>query len=427
MNEHFVTFEERLRLTPSQRKEVKRKHTGVSRSLFEEFYGGDYDPSTRLIIGSHGKKTELRTPLGDVDLIFKISRSDLDRYQAYTSNGPAALLQRAKNKLEETYPVSEKRSWGKVVLIEFATGHNVEVMPCYENNDSTFTIPNSENGGSWDVFDPRKEIQMIQNSNDETGITRKLIRMLKKWNNQNGRKIKPYQIEYFAISFLDANFNPTFEWSQLLEEFFLWLELQEADLSDEALSRVKNARNRAQKAREYELANQLKLACTEWRKVFGRAYPTYDKNLDEVRRLERLFPSAAEEYIHERYPVHIDRSVSLKISSKIKRKGFQDFVLLDGILGRTISWLPKSAKVEFKAISSLGVSANYLWKIRNLSKEAESADDLRGSIVKSSGNSQLTRQENTRYQGTHYIECYAIRDQKCVATARLFVPIGVNE
>jgi hypothetical protein len=425
MDDHFDLLHKRLKLTSAQRAEVKRKYTGVSKSLYEEFYDGEYDKRTRLIIGSHGKKTESRSPIGDIDLIFKISKADLERYQAYDSNGPSALLARAKAKLEKTYPVTDKRSWCKVVLVEFTTGHDVEVLPCYENYDGTFTIPNSEDGGSWDTFDPRAEIRMIKESNDATGITRRLIKFIKRWNNKHGKTIKSFQIEFLCVSFLNDEYEIDMPWSQVIESFFVWLEFQSADLSDDAQSRVASAKGRAQKAREYELSGNLRDACVEWRKVFGDSFPVYDSKLSIVASLEKRYPSEVEEFIHERYPVRIDSSVALTIQPRIRRNGFRDFQLFMDYFNQGDRYLPKSASLVFKALSNLGGSANYLWKIRNLSEEAKSAGGLRGEIHKS--NSQRTREEGTEYEGTHYIECYAIRAGVCVAVARIFVPIGEDQ
>lgn len=425
LDDHFDLLHERLKLTGKQREEVRTRYSGVSKSLYEEFYGGEYDESTRLIIGSHGKKTATRYPIGDIDLIFKISKEDLERYQSYGSNGSSALLARAKAKLERTYPISDKRSWGKVVLVEFATGHNVEVLPCYEKEDGTFIIPNSEDGGSWDDFDPRAEMRLIKESNDSTGITRVLIKFIKKWNNKSGKTIKSFQIEFFCISYLDATYDATMSWAQVIEGFFTWLELQSADLSEDAVDRVKTAVGRTQKARDFELAEKYVDACQEWRKVFGDTFPAYDKNLNTVKTLEKKYPSEQEEFIHEKFPVRTDNSVSLSIAPKVKRKGWREFTTFMDYLVQGVERLPKAAALVFKAECSLGVGANYYWKVRNLSEEARDAGDLRGAIVK--GQSRQTREEGTRYLGTHYIECYAVKGGVCVATARLFVPIGGTE
>lgn len=424
MDSHFELFHNRLKLTKNQRDDAKSKYSGVSRSLYAEFYEGDYDKKTRLIFGSYGKKTQSRHPIGDIDLMFKISKADLDKYQAYTSNGPSALLDRARTKLKQTYTTTDKiASWGKVVLVQFADGkHDIEVLPGYEQTDGTFIIPNSEDGGSWDVFDPRAEMRMVKDSNDVTnGITRKLIKFIKRWRNKADAPIKSFQIEYFCVSYLDTSYSPDKTWPEIVEGFFAWLELQGADLKDEAVTKTITAKNRVQKARDYEINDDNKNACIEWRKVFGQVFPVYDPDLATINRLEKQYVSASEEHIHERFPVKIDRRITMEIIPKMKRNGFRDFELLSNYFSSAVRYLPKQASLVFDIKSSLGATANYYWKIRNLSDEAEQEDGLRGEIHKDKG--RRTREESTKYNGIHYVECYAIVAGVCVASVRRFVPI----
>lgn len=426
MNEHFELLHDHLKLTPTQKAEVKRKYDGVSKSLYEEFYGGTYNPKTRLIIGSHGKKTETRHPVGDIDLIFKIPKADLERYQAYESNGPSALLERAKVKLAESYSTSQPpRAWGKVVLVKFNDGqHDVEVLPCYENKDKTFTIPNTEDGGSWDVFDPREEMLIIKASEATTSITRKMIKIVKRWRRKNNVSIKSFQIEFFCVSFLDTEYLSEKSWSQLLEEFFTWLELQSSDYDEDALSKVVTAKNRSIKARDYELAEKYDDSCHEWRKVFGRQFPLYDKNLATVKSLHLAYPIEGEEFIHDRFPVKIDESIELKITSSLRRSGFREYSQFSQYFQSGHRFIPHEASLEFKVQSSLGRRANYYWKIRNFHDEAHGNDDLRGEII--NAKSDLRHTENSKYNGTHYVDCYAVVSGVVVAMARRFVPIGAE-
>jgi hypothetical protein len=424
MEEHFELLHDRLKLTLSQKDDVRRKYDGVSKSLYKEFYDGEYDTKTRLIIGSHGKKTETRHPIGDIDLIFKISKTDLEKYQAYESNGPSALLQRARTQLQKTYSTTtEIKSWGKVVLVEFGDGqHKVEVLPCYENDDGTFTIPNSEGGGSWDNFDPRAEMRNIAESHKQTGITRQMIKIIKRWRTKNNVSIKSYQIEFFCTSFLGTEYVDNKSWSQLIEEFFVWLELQSADFDADALSKASSAKNRANKARDYELAEDFDNACLEWRKVFGRQFPLYDADLATIRKLESEYPVDGEEFIHDQFPVKIDKSISLKIASRLKRQGFRDYDGFRSFFKAGHRRIPFQADLEFKVKCDLGRRANYYWKVRNFHDEARGANDLRGKIYKD--DNMLRRTENSKYTGTHYIDCYAVVAGEVVAMARRFVPIG---
>ena len=178
LDSHFESMLLRLKLTKKQREDAKTKYTTVSKLLHAEFYGTEYDGTTKLLIGSYGKYTNIRPP-EDVDLLFKISAETYAQYQ----NNPGALLQRIRKVLSAHYTTTEKISaWGKVVLVKFPDGkHDIELLPGFDV-DGIFMIPNTENGGSWDSFDVRTEMLAIRNSNDNTGITRKLIRIIKRWS-----------------------------------------------------------------------------------------------------------------------------------------------------------------------------------------------------------------------------------------------------
>jgi len=426
MKDHFDLFEKSIRLSSSQREDVAKKFKGVGNSLYHEFYGDGEDKTKRLKIGSHGKKTELRDENGDLDMIFKISAETLEQYKAHEHNGPSELLRRAKEGLQKTYsnPSTEHKSWGKVVLVKFASGYNVEVMPCYEESDGKFTIPNTENDGSWDTYDPRAEMENIKRSNDETGQTRKFIRMTKHWNNKTGKTIKSYIVENLCVAYMDELFSNQ-DWPELFEGFFEWLPFQvDSGFTDDALSRIATANSRIEKAREYELNDNFIKACEQWRLVFGDEFPTYDEDLNIVAALEKRFPSDEEEWIEDRYPVKIDPSVSLQIESHVRPQGWRSFVPLKNFLMMSgNNKLLKSSKMEFSAKSDFGNTINYRWKVRNLSEEAQRNNKLRGGIEPPSKD-QSKYSDSTAYQGTHYIECYAIKDGICVAKRRLFVPIG---
>lgn len=424
LDEHFELLHRRIKLTKKQREDVAKKVNGASRTLYGEFYDGEYDSTRKLIVGSHGKKTETRYPVGDIDLVFKISSEDLARYKAYNGNGPSALLTRVKEKLQLTYPNSEIHNWEKVVVIRFGDGqHDVEVIPCYENGDKTFTVPDTTDGGSWPIVDYRREMEMIADSQKVTGKSRKLIKMIKRWNRESNKPMKSYQIEFFCVGYLDEAYNNDHSWSQLIEGFFIWLELQSDDpeFNDDALTKVTVAKNRSQKARDFELQEKYDDACLEWRKIFGTAFPIYDEDLDTVSALERKYAVDGEEFIHDRYKVRIDPEVQLDITPHIKRNGFREFTSFASYFTHGTKYLPKSASLTFKLHSSLGRRANYFWKIRNLSDEAQDVGVLRGEILRDTGSH--SRNESTAYNGTHYVECYAILSGVCVAITRCFVPI----
>ncbi len=417
MDAYFEEMLKRLRLTKPQRSDAITKYTQVSKLLHSKFYDTVYDGSTKLLIGSYGKKTNIRPP-HDIDLLFKIPLEIYEQYVNHQGNGPSALLQYIRGILGDKYTTTEKISaWGKVVLVKFSDGtHNVELLPGYEI-DGVFQIPNSEDGGSWESFDARADLKAVQDANTQSGgKARKLIKIIKRWRKQTASlTMKSYDIEQHCLSFLNTHDITDKSWSETVHDFFTWL----ANASDKDSTQIQTACARAEKACRFEEDGEFVKACNEWRKVFGnRTFPAYSKHLNEVHKLTISDISPTEEYIEDMFPVRIDPQHQLSISAHVTGKGFRSHPLQTFL--NMYSRLLKHLDIVF-TVHNVPPNSQLFWKIRNFGEAARRANDLRGQIHPGMG---WQRKESSKYLGTHYAECYAVVDGVCVARALQFVPIG---
>ena len=420
MDGYFSETLRRLKLTETQRADAKTKYSGVATTLHNAFYDTAYDGSTKLLIGSYGKKTNIRPP-GDVDLLFKIPAETYEQYFNQEGNGASALLQKVRKILGKKYTTTEKISaWGKVVLIKFSDGtHDVELLPAYEV-DGVFMIPNTEGNGSWESFDARADLRVVSDSNLATnGKTRKLIRIIKRWRKMNKTMtIKAYEIEQYCANFLAERDTTDMSWSQTVVEFFDWLNTHVTQ--DQSFTET--ARSRAIKAYALEQRGLIPEACTEWGKIFGPAFPAYSKNLDRIFVLTQRYPSLNEEFIEDLFPVRLDPDHNVSIDSKVTGAGFMPRSI--GAFLTKYTGIPRNMKLEFTANSTVPGPIEYWWKVRNFGDEAKSAEvgkGLRGEITSTSSG---RKHETTLYNGTHYVECYVVKAGVCVAKALQFVPIS---
>ena len=203
--------------------------------------------------------------------------------------------------------------------------------------------------------------------------------------------------------------------------FFTWL----ANSADKDTTFIATASIRATKARAYELTDHFDKACEEWGKVFGWAFPAYSRSLDTIYTLTRQFPSPSEEYIEDIFPVRINPSYSVSILSTISGKGFRPQSFHSFI--QKYGAVPKRLQLKFQATSNVPGPVQCWWKVRNFYEEARAINGgkgLRGEIKQGEPNGAKT--ENTLYKGTHYVECYIIKDDVCVAKTLLFVPISME-
>lgn len=433
--QQFADLNENIRLTEAQRKDAQTKYTGVCKVLHAHFYPNtDYNGNTKLLFGSYTEHTAIRpiTADQDVDVLFKITGETFQQYAAYQSGGQAALLQEVRRVLSDSrYGLGEKpKAWGKVILVKTADGtHNVELLPAYERADGTFMIPNSENGGSWDFFDPRTQLEKFRSSNKQTsGLTGDLYRMVKRWAREvSSVSIKSFQLKNFVMSFLTTYNYGGKEYAQVVADFFSYI-LSVVDTDNR--SYVETAKARADKALAFESEGKDEDATVEWKKVFGSSFPatSTEKTMDttllqKIATMTARYPSMNEQFLDKDYGIafEIDPRYSVKIDAQVTQNGFRPGWLGDFISRRLL--LKKHKKLLFSVRgNSVPSPFSVLWKVRNFGDEAQRAKGLRGEISHDRGRNE--KEERTQYYGEHYVECYVVKDGVCVARTQILVPIG---
>jgi len=128
---------------------------------------------------------------------------------------------------------------------------------------------------------------------------------------------------------------------------------------------------------------------------------------------ERLFSSVT--YKQEPY-WKLDPSKYVKISARYKQnKSWHSLVSKNP--------LPKGVDIRFTAHTNVKGSFEVYWQVVNTGQEAREKEDLRGSIfpAKTAGKGGLQHKENTKYTGTHWIECFIVQENVCVARSREFI------
>ncbi len=287
VRQRFELFNENITLTPLQRQDGYTKRNGVIGCLNRYYYESSSDTDNSFFIGSWGKGTTTRPPR-DVDLYFVLPHKVYSRFEGRIYNRQSALLQEVKMVLGKTYPDTDMKGDGQVVLVNFGS-YNVEVVPAFLLNTGRYWICDTENEGSYKVMDPNAEVKFIESVDLANNLNlRPLIRMLKAWQNNCVVPIKSFQLELLAADFLqDSPWRRKdffwFDW--IARDFFAYLYNrantdvvvkgtgEKIFLGDEWQSRALTAFNRAVKACDYEKLNTIEQAGEEWQKIFGQQVP----------------------------------------------------------------------------------------------------------------------------------------------------------
>src|SRR5699024_3651212 len=139
--------------------------------------------------------------------------------------------------------------------------------------------------------------------------------------------------------------------------------------------------------------------------------------------------SPTEEFIEDLFD--IDIRYHLKIDCLVKQDGFRNMLLRKILCSKFPLKINKSLKFfivenEFDILfRDTKDSFHYevYWKVRNRGEEAIKRDLIRGQIVKDKG---LGKQiESTNFRGEHFVECYIVYKNVCIARDRIDVPIQI--
>jgi hypothetical protein len=147
-----------------------------------------------------------------------------------------------------------------------------------------------------------------------------------------------------------------------------------------------------------------------WREVFGTRFG-YDP-VTQTAAKERRAPG--EEFLdeHRGIAVPTNRPHSVKVTCTVEEKqGFRA-----GDLARLRHRVQKERTLLFDATTDTPPPYEAYWKVRNSGNEAQARGELRGEITRDDGN--LSKTETTRYRGSHWVECYIVKNGECVAATR---------
>lgn len=167
-------------------------------------------------------------------------------------------------------------------------------------------------------------------------------------------------------------------------------------------------------------------AINAWHEFFQNDFWIEDSTVNEnASYVSKSFSaySNTEEFIEDKV-TNINEQYYVKVSCQVSGKGINTQPLYKYLekYEKLKRWLPHGFSIDFDVIET-NVPEPYKvwWKVRNIGPEAESRDKIRGQIEKQY---YKHKHEESQFYGPHYVECYIIKNNECVAIDHIEVPIG---
>jgi len=287
VQEAFLKFKSKLELTKTESADAQKRHTEV-RGCIKQDFGVDRD----FLTGSYARHTKTK-PLKDIDVFFVLDSSESWR----RDEPPVNTLNAFEKCLRKTYDTVELNrrcvtvEFDKVYQTEEDGGQvlSVDAVPAFPIDDG-YEIPDRILG-EWVKTDPEVHAQQATAKNEELGRNWKpTVKMLKKWNAEAGKPIKPsFLIEVMAQELLDPPFST---YPDELINFFSsaqegilddWpdpaalgppiSDQMDAQMRNNAQQKLRDAEKIADRAMRAEDLGNISEALALWRQLFGSYFP----------------------------------------------------------------------------------------------------------------------------------------------------------
>lgn len=288
VSDKFQKFCSEIMITDSVADNISYRYKRITKQLNSDFWDTDSDTQHNLYVGSYGRSTAIH--VSDIDMLFRLPYSVYEQYNSHENNGQSSLLQAVRESIKKTYSVTNIGADGQIIEVPFDDGIIFEVVPSFVNDDDSYTFPDSNNGGSWKITNPKPEIKAIKEANEEWNYNlKRLCRMMRAWKDEWNVPMGGLLIDTLAYNFLGGwryrnNSYVYYDW--MVRDFFeytkdqdpkqnYWLSpgsnqyvWRKGDFEYKAL----RCYNIAVEAAKHESDNQEYSANEKWKEIFGSKF-----------------------------------------------------------------------------------------------------------------------------------------------------------
>lgn len=377
----------------------------------------------------------------DIDAAIVLDKSDLGDKGALSTRNMVANALRRKTKQFNVEPEVKT----SCVRVKYADGYHIDFAIYRRSYDSTNEEWIYEHAGSeWTSRDIRGMTDWFKAQNDiSNGHLRKIVRLSKMFcKSRSSWKNMPSGLLQTVLC--DEMLQDSYDRIDELFYYTMKKIVNRIEENTSVIAPIDNGRDltprQSDKQKMTNWKNRLKSkladldilfseGCTQedaiqaWYGFFDHEFWKENVTKLECDTLQRAKKSVCsfvdnEQFIEEMYTVN--RLYSCRILCMVSGNGWRPKPIAE-LLSLLKRYLPHNFKIRCTMeYTNCPPPYKIFWKVKNVGVEAEKRNMLRGEIYEN-GKSIV---EHSNFFGKHYIECYIVKDDVCVAKDRVEIPIG---
>lgn len=283
IDQGFVDFLEKLKSTAPESQAAKSHRESIEACLLNNF-----GLSRFVRIGSFGNGTNI-SGYSDVDYLASLPAREIPDSSSY-------FLSKVRNALDTRFPNTGVHIDTPAVVVPFGTykSETTEIVPAgYVTTNAYKVYKIADGAGSWMHISPDAHNDYVTAIDKKlNGKVKPLIRLIKAWKFYRSAPISSFYLEMFTARYASGESSILYS----IDVKNILRQLQDQNLPTmndptgisgsispcktsqfrvDAMSKLTTAATRAQKARDAELAEDIKGAFDWWQLLYNDNFPNY--------------------------------------------------------------------------------------------------------------------------------------------------------
>lgn len=397
-------------------------------------------------IGSYPRFTSIR-PIHDLDVLYILG--DWDENSHSPTNALNILKTKLNNEYENPteYKIDISEQTHSITILFKDKDEEVfsaDIVPAYKDGANEFSLDEyrvpelikqkhrnrskfyeekrlSGKGVEWIKSDPRGYIEVAKNINNKNEDFRRTVKFIKAWKGACKREDEKFKLKSFHIEQVIAGYFEEDVSLTIFDGIFKFFsELKDIIREPQIPDRADSSQCIDSYLTDKDFYPELVLQARD-------QFMIKFESLSESDDLGTLFEgdlfykrhSLAEDYLFDaRIPTLIDDDIKVRIEGYLERR--------DGFLQYSYRIKQDGGRVEVGNLIKFELEEcninSYLtkWKVKNDNSSAETRGDITNNRTK-------YYPEKVAYLGNHYVECYIVKDNECIAKVRQDVIVEVRK
>ncbi len=267
---------------------IAKRYRDITKQINLDYWKLKSETRNAYYIGSYGRGTAIKG-IANINMLVVLPKKIFWNFDVYKGNGQLVLIQDVRNTVVKLYKDAYINPEGHI-LIDFED-ITFEVVPSFVSPKKSYIYPEPKDGGSWKVFNPIKEIEVVEEYNFKyNGKIKHLAKMMRAWKSTCNVPISGMLLDTLVLNFMDEWEGKESSFSYygyMVRDFLEYL----AGLRKEQLHWYAKGSNRkilgtedfgedansafqkTLEALEFELQNDYYKANACWKEVFGKYFP----------------------------------------------------------------------------------------------------------------------------------------------------------